>query len=159
MSNAVGTINNREWANCSQGEIGQMVRRLRTRRFLSAIRRDACILSTLFVAVFLGYFWFGVLPETQMDLGGIYCYQVQPLAEQLLTGQLDGDTRQKVERHLRSCEFCRKHVEQVRLEAQRSGPEGDRDSNWERMRDPQIVASLTRTKEYSSAAEALSSAN
>lgn len=140
MSSVTNKTFENDWANCAPGEINQMVQRMKTRRFLSMVRRDATVLTGLMVALFSGYFYFGVLPETQIDLGGIYCYQVQPLAEQLLTGQLDAETRQKVQRHIRYCEHCRQHVDNVRMEALHHGREGERNNDWDKVRNPEIVA-------------------
>jgi hypothetical protein len=116
------------------------VQRLKTRRFLSMVRRDATVLTALMVGLFSGYFYFGVLPEVHVQLGSLNCCDVQPLAEQLLTGQLDSKTRQDVQQHLRYCEFCRKFVEDRRMEAMHRGREGDRHDNWDKIRNPEIVA-------------------
>lgn len=138
-------LNNRidfdaDWSQNAVGQIRPMVVRLKARRFLAMVRRDAVVLTTLMVGLFSAYFYFAVLPETRIDLGGIYCYDVQPLAKQLLSGQLDRETARKIERHLRYCDYCRKYVEHLRLEAQPSGPESDREGDWKRARNPQMVA-------------------
>ena len=134
-----------EWERCAPGEITHMVQRIKARRFLSMVRRDATVLTMMMAALFSGYYYFGIRPDAQIDIGDIYCYQVQPLAEQLLTGQLDPDTRSRIQRHLRSCEFCRRHVEQVRAEALHHGREGERDNKWESVRNPEMVAQRGET--------------
>lgn len=138
-------LNNRidfdaDWSQNAVGQIRPMVVRLKARRFLAMVRRDAMVLTTLMVALFSAYFYFGVLPDTRMDLGGIYCYEVQPLAKQLLAGQLDRETARKIERHLRFCISCRKYIEQLRLEAKPTGPDSEREGDWRQARNPQMVA-------------------
>ena len=129
-----------DWAENAQGQIQPMVIRLKARRFLSMVRRDAIVLTALMVAMFSGYFYFGVLPDTRVDLGGVYCFDLQPLAKQFLAGQLDRETMQKFERHLRSCESCRRYVEHLRIEAQPRGPESEREGDWKQARKPEMVA-------------------
>jgi len=141
MSNvSAKQISHAEWAHCAPGEIREMVQSLKARRFLSMVRRDATVLTALMACLFSGYYYFGVLPEARIDIGDIYCYEVQPLAEQMLTGQLDSDTRHKIQRHLRACDHCRRYVDEMRSEILHHGREGERDEKWEKVRDPQIVA-------------------
>jgi hypothetical protein len=138
MTNRIASEN--DWSQSAAGQIQPMVVRLKARRFLSMVRRDAMVLTTVMVSAFSAYFYFGVLPDVRIDLGGICCVDLQPRAKQLLSGQLDRETARKIERHIRYCEYCRKHVEHLRLEAQPSGPEGDREHDWKRTHNPQIVA-------------------
>jgi hypothetical protein len=129
-----------DWSQSAVGQIQPMVVRLKARRFLSMVRRDAMVLTTLMVSAFSAYFYFGVLPDVRVDLGGISCVDLQPIAKQLLAGELDRDTARRIERHIRYCEYCRKYVEHLKMEAQPSGPEGDRHEDWNRAHNPQIVA-------------------
>jgi len=117
-----------DWGRCEKREIQRVAQRLRTRRLLAAVRRDTIVVTTLMVSLFSGYFYFGVLPETRIDLGGITCLHLQPLAERIVADQLPPETRKKVRQHLRYCEFCRKKIDEIRLEADR-GPETDLDED------------------------------
>ena len=134
------------WNACTRGEVRTMIRRVKGRRFLALVRRDASVLTVLMVGIFSGYFYFGVLPDTRIDLGGISCMEMQNLAKQMLGGQLDSSTSSRVRRHLRQCEYCRLHFEDLRQEAeheQQRRPESNRQDGLERFKNTgEIIATI-----------------
>jgi hypothetical protein len=121
------------WNACTDSEVRTMVRQLKRRRLLSALRRDTMVVTTFMVLLFSGYFYFGVLPETKIDLGGVSCIHVQRLADQFLSGELDNSTNRRLHRHLRHCEYCRNHFDRARIDIDR-GSDPQLHEKWDPIR-------------------------
>ncbi len=95
------------WEDCCQGELGQMVDRMRTvrrRRFLSQASVAALTLAVTGAGIsFAGYRWW---LSGDYRYGGIACSEVMRLLPKYHAGELDAQLSRQIAIHLEQCPDC-----------------------------------------------------
>lgn len=115
-----------DWTPCPQGELGQLVGRLRTRRRNLQIRK-VTQLSLVASGVFaVAVSWFAFWPAQAPDpakappgiqgqaVANISCREVRERTMEFVQGHVDGDTKARIEKHLHKCGSCAKFVKEHR---------------------------------------------
>lgn len=98
------------WMPCSKGALSSAVERVRTKRRQSSLIRKGVITFACALALFVASVY---IPTRDVELE---CSQCVGLLVEYLAGDLDGETRRVLERHLVSCEKCRVKVNQMQAD-------------------------------------------
>lgn len=115
-----------DWRACRDGELGQLVGRLKQRR-RRAQRRDLGVAGLLLLVVFLsGSLLLGLWQSANSVHAGIACSDVVQQADAYLAGELDAETTERIRQHLAECHYCQEKVEARRLDSERP-PTADRE--------------------------------
>jgi hypothetical protein len=100
------------WTACPPGALQDSARKLRGRRRLKRAAPLATLAAVLLAALVFALRTpssrqFGPPGNVDYDYGGIACSEVVPLLDDLAIGQVDADTRARIEEHLQLCPKCR----------------------------------------------------
>ena len=101
---AENDANGQTWRQCPAGEIAGVVTLVKQRKRRRRLTRVTTgFLAIAFAAVCLGF----LAPLVRDDCQGVDCRQVERLMSDYVANNLDADTHQKVETHLKDCPHCR----------------------------------------------------
>jgi hypothetical protein len=112
-----------DWLPCPQGEVGQLVGRLRTRKRNLQIRRvtQLSLVATGVFAVAVSWFAFAPAPAPAkpapiqaQTVASITCGEVRQRATEFVNGRVDGEMKARIEKHLHKCGSCAKFVKEHR---------------------------------------------
>ena len=114
-NNETANNNADDWNDCSQGEVSQMVQRLRAERRKHQVRQTTSAAVIVALVLVSGFFIKQtVLPsESGQIVAGIYCSEVRKLGKDYVAEKLDENTSAQVKNHLADCESCRKFIENM----------------------------------------------
>lgn len=117
------------WESCPPGELAGVVRRIRSRRRRAFAKQ---ISAALAVGMLLGAVWLGVeqmlaVRPAVTSPSGIACADVRQHAGAYMQGQLDHETRQRIDQHLPDCPMCQKLYQQMQQENGKQGATFTRD--------------------------------
>jgi hypothetical protein len=98
--------NHNEWQACPPGEVGRLVDGLLNRNRALAAQRRTVAAVLLLMTAFTGYYFVGVLPNSDPNYGGIVCSRLMELAPQFLAGTLDAETSGRINVHRKHCKHC-----------------------------------------------------
>lgn len=114
-NNETANNNADDWNDCSQGEVSQMVQRLRAERRKHQVRQTTSAAVIVTLVLVSGFFIKqAVLPsESGQIVAGIYCSEVRKLGKDYVAEKLDENTSAQVKHHLADCESCRKFIENM----------------------------------------------
>ncbi len=95
------------WTPCSEGALSSTIERVRSkRRQTNILRFGASTLAGTLVLVLVSVYF----SPNSVDVD---CRHVVSLLADYVSGSLDKENRKTVERHLASCEKCRKKIEEM----------------------------------------------
>lgn len=122
------------WGQCPVGLLGQMIRRIRTRRRIQFAGRVGGYSVVILVAgMTFGRLWVRDQPSTsasEYNFGGISCTRVLDIAGDYLNGRVDGDLSARIRTHIAACPHCRPIVEKMMRDLEQ------RHSVMQRYREP-----------------------
>src|SRR5262245_65892613 len=109
-----------DWEPAPPGTVGELARRVRTRRTRRRFLKAASGVAAGVVAAGGGlWVWRAATRPREYDYGGITCSEVKPRLERLLAGQLPEPEATRVRTHVGQCPNCG-----LRTEGRRVGNEG-----------------------------------
>lgn len=113
-----------DWQPCPQGELGQLVGRLRSRQRNVQIRRatqTSLMAAGVFAAAVACFMLWPSDPAPGRNPGGITqpvarisCGEVRKRTEEFVKGKVDEETKLRIENHLGKCGSCANYVREHR---------------------------------------------
>jgi len=103
--------NSNGWDVCQPGEVGAVVRRLKSRRRTARLQAVGSMAALMIGIGFLGYYLTTVSPAVDQYYAGISCTEMTQLASRYVSGQLDAEKMQQIRDHLARCRRCHERYE------------------------------------------------
>lgn len=115
----------RDWRPCPQGELGQLVGRLRSRRRNVQVRRLTQVSLAAGGVFAVAVAWFALSPNAPgpvapnpiiqaQPVASISCGEVKKRTMDFVAGKVDDETKARIEKHLGKCGSCAKYVHEHR---------------------------------------------
>ena len=103
-----------QWQPCPAGEVAGLVESLRQRQRRRRFQKISVTLCGLAVAGLIGLYAVPHPLLVEPGDGSISCSEVENLADEYVSGRLQGALRTRVEEHLGACDHCQQFITDLR---------------------------------------------
>ncbi len=125
LTNSPPAEPNDAWVPCQAGDIGRVVRKLKSQKTRHAVSQAAMGVVACGLLVASGLYALPRLAtQTPGDFGGIACHEVVSAADEYLAGTLSAAMAARIDTHLLSCAKCTRYIEGLRSERSSSAALG-----------------------------------